>query len=429
MLRDTDTAVLLDAVRQRSDPLSWFTGDWPLGNHFYRPVSTLTFELDDWLGKGAAAQFGWTNALLAVLCVLALFWLARELTDSPPTSCAAASLFGLWHLMEPGQAGLAPVIWAVAAAAFLGLLRSGPRHLGAVLVGFGSMAFLAVIVDPVVPLGQRIVWWLPGRTASTMTVFALVALACYARAERLTAPRRPAAPPRPLDLPATKGTVVARPGQFPWILFPLSFVAAALALGSYEQAVMLPALFGAVAVWVWASGGRPRWGWVAGSVVLLVSYLVLRAQVVPTAVSGYQDQQLRDGPGVVLAVLDYLLPGAPSLVPVWTGLGTGALIMLTSSFWGPVGLITANVGALVSSVQSRAAARVGVAWGMAVVAFLPMAWLKPFEHYHYWPSAFRALAMALFVPVAVGAWLNAVSPRALRAPPRPRPAPGSLPRP
>src|SRR5947209_6221642 len=46
LLQDSDTAFLLKTVRERQAPLSWFTGDWPLGNHFYRPVSTLTFEMD-----------------------------------------------------------------------------------------------------------------------------------------------------------------------------------------------------------------------------------------------------------------------------------------------------------------------------------------------------------------------------------------------
>src|SRR4051812_3110536 len=83
LLRDTDTNALLQATRQRQAPLSWFTTDWPLANHFYRPLPTLTFELDDRLSGNDPSGYGWTNAVLCALCVLALFWLVREMTDSP----------------------------------------------------------------------------------------------------------------------------------------------------------------------------------------------------------------------------------------------------------------------------------------------------------------------------------------------------------
>ncbi|RYG37669.1 hypothetical protein EON81_05960, partial [bacterium] len=81
LLQDSDTAVLLAKIRERGNPLSWFAGDWPLGNHFYRPVSTLSFELDNALYGNHAEGYGATNALLAIACIAALFWMLRELTD------------------------------------------------------------------------------------------------------------------------------------------------------------------------------------------------------------------------------------------------------------------------------------------------------------------------------------------------------------
>jgi hypothetical protein len=98
LLEDTDTATLLRVVQERNSPLSWFLGDWPLENHFYRPVSTLLFEADRAMYGKDAAGYGTTNALLAMACVAALFWFVRELTDRPAFACAAASLFALWHL-------------------------------------------------------------------------------------------------------------------------------------------------------------------------------------------------------------------------------------------------------------------------------------------------------------------------------------------
>ena len=42
LLEDTDTVALLTRLREVRDPMAWFKGDWPLQNHFYRPISTLT---------------------------------------------------------------------------------------------------------------------------------------------------------------------------------------------------------------------------------------------------------------------------------------------------------------------------------------------------------------------------------------------------
>src|SRR5687767_2966864 len=78
LLEDTDTKVLLQTIRQENAPFSWFVQDWPLRNHFYRPVSTLVFEVDSRIHGDNAAGFGLTNALLCVGCVLLLFWFLRE---------------------------------------------------------------------------------------------------------------------------------------------------------------------------------------------------------------------------------------------------------------------------------------------------------------------------------------------------------------
>src|SRR4051812_29278202 len=89
LLQDSDTAALLRITRARQAPLSWFAGDWPLENHFYRPLPTLTFELDDRLWHHSPDGYGWTNAILCVLCIWGLFWLLREMTDSPALSFSA----------------------------------------------------------------------------------------------------------------------------------------------------------------------------------------------------------------------------------------------------------------------------------------------------------------------------------------------------
>jgi hypothetical protein len=68
------------------------------------------------------------------------------------------------------------------------------------------------------------------------------------------------------------------------------------------------------------------------------------------------------------------------------------------------------------------------AWAISIFAFLPMAWVQHFDHYHYWPMAMRAVFLTLLLPPIGRAVITAVSPRAELAPPRSHPAPGSLPR-
>jgi hypothetical protein len=53
---DSDTAVMLDAVKQHG-ALRWLFGDWLLENGFYRPVSSLSIALDYALyGEAAGAS-------------------------------------------------------------------------------------------------------------------------------------------------------------------------------------------------------------------------------------------------------------------------------------------------------------------------------------------------------------------------------------
>src|ERR1044072_9224000 len=98
LLADSDTAFLFKVIREKKETLSWFAGDWPLANHFYRPLPTLTFELDNGLYGAIPAGYGWTNALLCALCSLGLLWLLAELFRSPVVAAAGAGLFSLWSL-------------------------------------------------------------------------------------------------------------------------------------------------------------------------------------------------------------------------------------------------------------------------------------------------------------------------------------------
>lgn len=449
LLADSDTHVLLATIRERQDPWSWFRGDWPLENHFYRPISTLVFEMDNALYGSDPAGYGRTNAILAMLNVLLLFWFLRELTDRPAIAASGAILFALWT--NDGSYGLAQAAywlrWPILAALVVATVRERSRRpdlppwalYSVPILAYLAWAFLPTELRGVEPLWFRSVGWLPGRTATTMTVFALISLAAYARYERL----RHAARPRddeagvgpfsftgrsPTERPATRSTMTNQPIRHPWVWAILSLAGVALALGAYEQAVMVPACLVAVAVIGRLRGQQPAWGWQVGFWGVLVGYLILRVQLVSSEVSDYQSQQLRSTPGNAwVAMLDYVFPAGRDLYLLLNSLDLGLWqLVLSGAVGATLFALAANLAAY-RTLWPRWALPIGLL-ALSLLAYLPMAFLKMFEHYHYWPMALRAGFVVLLVSAVVQAVLSAVSPRAIPAPPRPRPAPGSLPR-
>ena len=422
LLRDTDTKVLLATIRSKNSPFSWFFGDWPLHNHFYRPVSTLSFELDNRLYGSNAAGYGLTNALLCVACVLLLFWFLRELTDQPWIAAGGAILFAFQSTALPLPFG-SLLFYTAIVVGVIGLIRHGLKvryWLPAPLV----LLYLALEIERGSDLQQGTLDWLPGRTATVMTVFALAAMAAYTRYERLGAQRREL-DPTPLDPPATRTTKLQRKKVGASVFWPiLSLVCVALALASYEQAVMLPAIMLAISVTMRNLRYQVRWGWQAGFWALLVGYLVLRKLVIPAGVSSYQAQQFRSGGGVRLSLMDYLLPCANGYSGFMTDLEGGLLVLMTASPYLFILSVATNVTAFYQARRRWVWALAG--YGMSFLAFLPMAWLKQFAHYSYWPLALRSLFTVMLALVAVDLTLIAWSPPTRQAPKRLDPAPGSL---
>ncbi len=425
LLRDSDTAYLLQTIRERQDPLAWFSGDWPLKNHFYRPISTLFFEMDNVLYGDQAWGYGLTNVLLCVACVLLLFWFLREATDSPIYATAGSLLFASWHGWQPR--------WDLVCLGLSGVaLAAGIRRHGTAIRGYVPallvLAYLPVELFGRTGLHYRMVGWIPGRTASVMTVFALIAMAAYARYERTSASRLAPAAPGPLDPPATRSfTVATGPARGASLWLGLAVLASALAMGAYEQAVMLPAALLGVAVLFSWQRYQVRWGAQILFWGVLLGYLFLRWKLLPADTSGYQKQQLRDGPGVWISVLDYVMPNLSSLIALDGMVSAGPLILMTS---GPYQMLLGLASNAWAFFEARRAWRFAVAgWGLSILAFLPMAWVKHFDHYEYWPMALRAMAVVALAKVALDLFLSACSPPTVQAPPRSSPAPGSLPRP
>lgn len=437
LLADSDTRGLLAGIAKRDSPLSWFASDWPIENHFYRPVSTLTLEINHRVPSlNNPAGFGLVNALLCMFSVCALFWLVRELTDNPLQTALATAFFTLWNLDSPILSAVQSFVsYAVWLLPLLLLLpnRDYRKVLSAMLVVW----FLLPEIDGISSLRGFTLGWVPGRTATTMTVFALCALASYAHYERFSL--RKSRVLASTDLPATKSarhTPIASKFCFLWPIASLFFLA--LALGSYEQAVMVPGLLVGLGVWFALAGYRGRWGWHFAFWGLLFGYLALRHAVLPQGVSQYQSQQFRNGPGVWLEIGGWLMPCYQSIrdfamtfaPDVLAPLAEHRLVLiwtLLSRFVPMAWSIASNVLGYATMAKRLPMALGG--WALSFVAFLPMAWLHRFDHYYYLPMALRTLYVVGMSTIACQMVVTACSPRSIQAPPRLDPAPGSLPRP
>lgn len=427
LLQDSDTRALLTALRERDDPWSWFTSDWPLQNHFYRPLSALSFECDWRLWGDRAAGYGWTNAVLAAACAVALAWLVWEVFRTAWQTVAATLLVTIW-LRDSGHAISPLFFWAAGLVLVASLALRG--RLNWCLPAAAGLWYLGVEMAGISHLQTRIVGWLPGRTASLMTLFCLLAMACYAK--YVTSGPRAAPPiePKPTDPPPTKSTRPASPpARHRWVWLTASLVCGALALASYEQAAMLPVVLIPLAWMLKQRGYRVTAGPVVGFWILLAVYLAARHAFVPWEASDYQMQQLRTGPGVRLSLFEYWVPGALALQPIWLQLELGLGALWIPQFYSELSRFV-SFGATVWMVSvSRARTDVIGGWLMSGLAFLPLAWAKHFDHYHLWPMALRAVMVVALLSVAGSAVVNAVSRPAVQAPPRRDPAPGSLPHP
>ncbi len=424
LLQDSDTRGILAAIRAAHDPLKWFRGDWPIANGFYRPVASLTFELDNATWGNDAAGYGLTNALLCFGCVLLLFWALREIADRPWVSASGAAVFALWHVGPSSNLSdlAAYVAWATLAVGTVRHRKDWRRYLPTVLTLFA----LSAEIPPIRPLANRMMDWIPGRTASTMTVFALAAIAAYARFERLRRPSAIAPAPTPETPPATRNTVAEGRRGKPWPWAVVAVVAVAVALGTYEQAVMLPAALVVVAVAFRGAGARPKWSLHLAFWSLLVVYLALRWALLPHAVSGYQHQQYSSTRTAFWTEMEYVFPPLQSLFGVPEVLSTGLILVFSGAVLMPFVRTAIVATGYLQARREPTLALVG--WLGSAVAFAPMAWFKLFEHYHYWPMALRAAFVVALGAVALRLTATAWCPPGRPAPPRPRPAPGSLPR-
>lgn len=473
LLTDSDTQLILTEIQKQHDPWRWFHHDWPLDNHFYRPVVSELFEWEWHAHPTNDYLWGLTCDLLAFFTTLGLFWTLREITDNPAVSTLSTLLFIGWQVNLGDQQLLGwgilstPLVFGALAVAALGIWRQ--RHIlrklgighraekivvkSRTLTGKETVGFrwallvrlfrvvwsVVVIVAPaalvwywlgsseiegITRLGFRMLAWIPGRTASSMTVFAFVATAAWARYMRLL-PRR-VAMPSALDTPNTRNSEPPRT-EMPSVGWPiLAMLAEGLGLLCYEQAVIIPALLGLIGLLFHFRGALTRWWlWGVPFGAVLLAYLELRHQFIPPTRSFYYNEQKRTAKTAFDALQRYLLVFWADADEVRFYIQESAIMFVIAI--SPWTTIFHGIAASTSLWQMRRRWQLaGFAWLASTITYLPMAFFKDFEHYHYWSMAFRALFDIMMVWIAVDLTVIAVSPQGRQAPRRRVPAPGSL---
>jgi hypothetical protein len=389
---DTDTAAMLNAMRDTGGIAgwwTWFTGDWFLRNGFYRPTTCLSLLLDYTLYGESGWGYRLTNWILAILTAfgayLVLLWFSRHWLRHLLAGEAQQALFALagglafslqqtdsLHWLQP-----IPAWWWVG----LWILWWGRHTFPKEAVGWklwlrqhgwslwlGAGAFFWGWDRLIASEFGRLIVWVPSRTALLSTCLGLWSLWSLIRwGDR---------------------------GQGRFLL--LACLLYAGSLGAYEQPLMLiiPMLVLVVAM-------RKRWTWrgwlgLAVMVAIAFAYVVLRFALLPVSLSGYQMQQLRSSPMLgMLHLLQTLLP-VISHFRYWLSVGFNPYLFFFKSAWDMLVADFAFVGVVAAIWRSWQWFGWWLLW--QGTTYLPMSLLHPFEHYYYLPQfGQNAVDLALIV--------------------------------
>ncbi len=370
-----DVRTILERLEQPHQPLQWFVGDWVLGNGFYRPLPSLLYELDYRLWGRNLLAYKWTNGLLSLACALLMVGWVWELSRSRPLALLAGFLFTGW------QTGLLPalpesLLWASAIVATGLAWRLQRDYRRALIVGcMVLMLGLELSFIPKLPdlhqasFAYRAIGWIPGRTATLMTLFALISLWAYCR--------------------------LCWRGGWQWAI--VSLLAYLAALGSYEQAVCLPLLMAAYGLAVRAQGGRFVAWLPAVALIILELYLWFYLANIPSQTE-YHQQRLRRFYALGGSLGYWLLPPLPEVANQLSLLIDAPLAFILPGFW-KAWLVMAAYGVGLWQVRRQPLAWVGLVGSM--LAYLPLAPVIPLMHYYYLPAVFRTLWVAVLLATLV----------------------------
>ncbi|MCS7272953.1 MAG: hypothetical protein NZ550_02255 [Fimbriimonadales bacterium] len=376
-----DTRTILKRLQQPHSVWEWFVGDWVLGNGFYRPLPSVLYQLDYWLWGDHLLRWKLTNGVLAVLNALLVVALGYVLAQRRDFALTVGLIFTLW------QTGFLPPLppwlsWVALAGGIVWGWYTGNWRRGALVGAFALAALVELRFIPnLADLHQqsfayRAVGWIPGRTATLMTAFVLVALI---------------------------GTgLLARTGKARW--GALGLLGCIGALLSYEQAIVVPVLMALVG-WVCRSGdavseapGRLRLPWRALALsglclLLLVPYALFYRTHIPSG-TDYHQQRFKRLRTLPIAALNWLVPPAPEVVLQIGLVRTAPLTLAFPSFWAAQLAAIAYLAALREGLRRREAL---LGWLGSVIAYAPLMPVLPLMHYYYLPAALRALWIGILL--------------------------------
>lgn len=378
-----DAVVMVQRIQEAANPWKWFVSDWPLYNGFYRPLPSLAFELDHALFGENLVRFLIFNQLVAFACSFLVVWFVWELFRHPGAAVACGAVFAAWQAGVQEVVPLVTIGWLTALSLVLRSLFDDRQSLVrwivvAAVVAYAFREMAAEIADADVSgrtFSYRTIGWSPGRTATILTLFALISNAAYCRFERER--------------------------QAWWCV--VSLLALVGAFLSYEQCVVLPGILLACGVALAVQGIRVRWWFHLVAWLMTLTYIALHRTYLPPD-TRYRLQAARGAAGGVRDIVRFLFPASRDVMILWSNLSIGVALLLIPVPYATVAQIAANVGAWVKAKRQW----LPLAFGLLVStgAYAPMSFQHFLAHYYHLPMAMRTI---LVVWLFILAWQLSIS--------------------
>ncbi|NLC56186.1 MAG: hypothetical protein GX774_05050 [Armatimonadetes bacterium] len=381
-LDDPDTPRLLQAIDRHGGLAGsghWLTHDWPLETHLYRPVTVVSLAADralwgDWLPGyrltawvlilGVAGLAAWLTVALTgsqLAGAVAVVLLTAQCWAGLPTPFLKAPQLALPALFIGGIAWWESSYWRRQGKPRAAALWRAPVYLAAA-------AFVAFHADRY-PL-ETLPGWIAARTAVLGTLFGTLTLVClYGYGRR---PRR-----RSLSL---------------------ALLCCALALGAYEQAVVLPAIGTLWLVLLHRAGWRTGLRAAVGLWGVLAAYLVVRWQVFGLAPSPYHEMQVSVTWKEPFEWAAYCLRPVQEAI-LWRSLQGHWYDLAYPQLH--LSLVVILAYALVLGLLRESWRPALLLFGWKAIAFAPMAFLPPYPHYYFFSEVGSCMLGGLVVARAV----------------------------
>ncbi len=380
---DPDTPIILANVREDMSArglLRWFARDWPLENGLYRPLVAISLAADSAIFGDYARGYRAVNWGMAVLTALGLFFWAKELGISTLGALLAAAFFSLQQSVRQPRLPTWAVLVTGATILVMILVRRVRQQRGRESTDLrafpivGAAAALYMVVLHWMPL-TTVVSWIAARTALMCTLLATWAMVAVTRYTRC--------------------------GGHGWLA--TGFALTALALCSYEQALMVPFAF--LLLPLLARGASFRRGFIAAAFILLLipTYCAVRLATVGSEASQYVMLARKSTlQGSALSLAAYVVRPYRVVEGLSIRLGTAFNLVDPLMWWSVIvlAIFVAVFWRLFATVPRSA----GIMLAMQTVLFLPMAGLHIFAHYYYLPGiAAAVLASSLLHPQGLSA--------------------------